>query len=65
MIHRFAFRDLSLEMSFVLIAMDAMNVVVTVITRGLLEEGKAHWIEGFLLLRVYVILAIGFYHLPG
>jgi Ca2+:H+ antiporter len=39
-------------------------VLATVITRDLLEEGKANWFEGFLLLGVYVILAIGFYHLP-
>jgi len=39
-------------------------VLATVITRELLEEGKANWFEGFLLLGVYAILAIGFFHLP-
>lgn len=40
-------------------------VLATLITRELIGDGKANWFEGFLLLGVYVILAIGFYHLPG
>lgn len=39
-------------------------VLATVITRELIQEGKSNWFEGFLLLGVYAILAIGFYHLP-
>lgn len=39
-------------------------VLATLITRELIGEGKSNWFEGFLLLGVYVILAIGFYHLP-
>ncbi|MCE9629518.1 MAG: calcium/proton exchanger [Planctomycetia bacterium] len=39
-------------------------VLATVITRDLIEDGKANWFEGFLLLGVYTILAIGFFHLP-
>jgi Ca2+:H+ antiporter len=39
-------------------------VLATIITRELIADGKANWFEGFLLLGVYVILAIGFYHLP-
>ena len=33
--------------------------------RIVIEDGKANWFEGFLLLGVYLILAIGFYHLPS
>jgi Ca2+:H+ antiporter len=40
-------------------------VLATIITRELIADGKANWFEGFLLLGVYGILAIGFYHLPG
>ncbi|RLS35816.1 MAG: calcium/proton exchanger [Planctomycetota bacterium] len=40
-------------------------VLATLITREIIEDGKANWFEGFLLLGVYVILAIGFFHLPG
>jgi Ca2+:H+ antiporter len=39
-------------------------VLATIITRELIDDGKANWFEGFLLLGVYLILAIGFYHLP-
>jgi Ca2+:H+ antiporter len=39
-------------------------VLATIITRELIADGKATWFEGFLLLGVYLILAIGFYHLP-
>ena len=40
-------------------------VLAALITRELIDEGKANWFEGFLLLSVYAILAIGFYHLPS
>jgi Ca2+:H+ antiporter len=39
-------------------------VLATIITRELIADGKANWFEGCLLLGVYLILAIGFYHLP-
>jgi Ca2+:H+ antiporter len=39
-------------------------VLATVITRELIQDGRATWFEGCLLLGVYVILAIGFFHLP-
>lgn len=39
-------------------------VLATVIARELIADGTANWFEGFLLLGVYLILAIGFYHLP-
>lgn len=39
-------------------------VLATLITRELIMDGKANWFEGALLVGVYVILAIGFFHLP-
>jgi Ca2+:H+ antiporter len=39
-------------------------VLATVITRELIQDGRANWFEGCLLLGVYLILAIGFFHLP-
>jgi len=39
-------------------------VLATLITRELIQDGKATWFEGCLLLGVYLILAIGFFHLP-
>ena len=29
------------------------------------QDGESHWMEGVMLLGVYVILALAFYHLPG
>jgi Ca2+:H+ antiporter len=40
-------------------------VLATVITRELIQDGRANWFEGCLLLGVYVILAIGFFNLPN
>lgn len=39
-------------------------VLATLVTRELIQDGKANWFEGVLLLAVYLILAIGFFHLP-
>jgi Ca2+:H+ antiporter len=39
-------------------------VLATIVTRALISDGKANWFEGVLLLGVYLILAIGFFHLP-
>ena len=40
-------------------------VLATVITRELIQDGRANWFEGVLLLAAYAILAIGFFHLPA
>ena len=29
------------------------------------QDGESHWMEGVMLLAVYVILGIAFYFLPG
>ena len=46
----------------------AMEVVAVIISIGVLslvsQDGECHWMEGALLLAVYVIIALAFYHLP-
>jgi Ca2+:H+ antiporter len=45
-----------------------MEVVAVVISIGVLAlvsmDGETHWMEGVMLLAVYAMLAIAFYHLP-
>ncbi|MFM7206499.1 MAG: calcium/proton exchanger [Planctomycetaceae bacterium] len=61
----FAGRLLGVPMDLAFTAFEVVAIVLaTLITRELIEDGKANWFEGFLLLGVYLILAIGFYHLP-
>jgi Ca2+:H+ antiporter len=42
----------------------AAIVLAVFVAREIVEEGKATWMEGTLLLATYLILAFGFYHLP-
>ena len=46
-----------LEAISVLLAMGVMALVA--------QDGESHWMEGVLLLGVYGILGLAFYHLPG
>lgn len=46
-----------LEMIAVLLAVGVMNLVS--------HDGESNWMEGVMLLGVYLILALAFYHLPG
>ena len=39
-------------------------VLAPVITRELVQDGKANWFEGVLLIATYIIIAIGYFHLP-
>jgi len=39
-------------------------VLAIIIAKEIINAGKATWIEGLVLLATYLILAIGFYHLP-
>ncbi|MBT4157984.1 MAG: calcium/proton exchanger [Planctomycetaceae bacterium] len=44
---------------------EVVSIVLTIIiAREVINAGKATWMEGFILLATYLILAIGFYHLP-
>ena len=33
------------------------------VTRAFTYDGESHWLEGVMILSVYVILGLGFYHL--
>ncbi len=39
-------------------------VIAVLINRSLMIDGESHWMEGVMLLGVYLILAIGFFFLP-
>jgi Ca2+:H+ antiporter len=45
-----------------------LEMIAVVIAVGVLalvcQDGESHWLEGAMLLAVYVILALAFYHLP-
>jgi Ca2+:H+ antiporter len=43
----------------------AAIVIAVLINRSLTADGETHWMEGVMLLGVYMILAIGFFYLPG
>jgi Ca2+:H+ antiporter len=45
-----------MEIAAIVIALFVLNMVC--------EDGESHWMEGVLLLAVYVILGLAFYHLP-
>ncbi len=61
----FAGRLMGQPMDLAFTAFEVVAIVLaTIITRELIGDGKANWFEGCLLLGVYLILAIGFYHLP-
>ena len=61
----FAGRLMGEPMDLAFTAFEVVAIVLaTIITRELIADGKSNWFEGFLLLGVYLILAIGFYHLP-
>ena len=42
----------------------AAIVIAVLINRSLTTDGETHWMEGVMLLGVYLILAIGFFFLP-
>ena len=53
----------SMNLSFSMFEV-ASIVLAIIISREIINAGKATWIEGLMLLATYLILAIGFYHLP-
>jgi Ca2+:H+ antiporter len=54
----------TLDLVFTMLEVVAVGVSVMVV--GLVAyDGRSNWMEGLLLLAVYVILGIAFYHLPG
>jgi len=45
--------------------LEMITLFLSVVILGMVcQDGQSHWMEGVLLLGVYVILALAFYHLP-
>jgi Ca2+:H+ antiporter len=53
-----------LDLHFTLLEVLALGASVIVVAL-VAADGRSHWMEGVLLLAVYVILALAFYHVPG
>ena len=54
------------ELDLIFSMLEVVAVAVSVMIVGLVAyDGQSNWMEGLLLLAVYVILGIAFYHLPG
>lgn len=52
-----------LDLHFTL--METLTVVLSVAVLALIvQDGESHWMEGVLLLAVYIIFGLAFYHLP-
>lgn len=53
-------------MDFHFTTMEVVAVVISIYVTSLVaQDGETHWMEGVLLLAVYVIIALAFFHLPG
>ncbi len=53
------------RMNLVFSMLEVMAIVVSVMVVGLVAfDGESNWLEGLLLLAVYLILAIAFFNLP-
>lgn len=45
--------------------MEVIAVVISIVAMAMVSgDGESHWLEGVMLLAVYAILALAFYHLP-
>jgi Ca2+:H+ antiporter len=53
-----------LELNFTVLEMLALGASVIVVAL-VATDGESHWMEGILLLAVYLILALAFYHFPS
>ncbi len=57
---------LGVEMNLLFTPVEVMAMVLTIIAiRNLTSDGRSTWIEGLMLLAVYLMLAIGFFYLPA
>jgi Ca2+:H+ antiporter len=46
--------------------LETVTIVIAVLVLALVcQDGETHWMEGVLMLGVYVIIALAFYNLPG
>jgi len=53
-------------MDLVFSPLEVVAVAVSVLVVGqIADDGKTHWMEGVLLLAVYVLLGLAFFNLPG
>ena len=58
-------RFIGQPMDLALTSFEVVSIVLaSVITRELVQDGKANWFEGVLLIATYIIIAIGYFHLP-
>jgi Ca2+:H+ antiporter len=53
-----------LDLHFTLLEVAAVLLSVFVVAL-VCHDGETHWLEGAMLLAVYVIFALAFYHLPA
>jgi len=45
--------------------MEIVSIVISLVVLNMVcQDGESHWMEGVLLLAVYIILGLAFYHLP-
>ena len=40
-------------------------VVAVLVTRQLIADGQSNWLEGLMLVAVYLMLGVGFFFLPS
>ena len=53
-----------LELHFTILEVLALAASVVIVAL-VAADGISHWIEGVMLLAIYIILALAFYHVPG
>ncbi|HEY2894763.1 MAG TPA: hypothetical protein VGJ16_11135, partial [Pirellulales bacterium] len=51
-----------LDLHFTLMEIVAVGISILVLAL-VAQDGQSHWLEGVMLLAVYIILALAFYHL--
>lgn len=46
--------------------MEVVAIVISILVLSMVaQDGESHWMEGVMLLAVYIMLGLAFYHLPG
>ncbi|BBL74282.1 calcium/proton exchanger [Methylomagnum ishizawai] len=62
----FAAPLLGTEMNLLFTPFEIVSIVLTtVVIRNIVTDGRSTWMEGLMLLAVYIMLGIGFYYLPA
>ena len=57
---------LGVDMNLLFTPVEVIAIIVTIVAiRNISTDGRSTWIEGLMLLAVYLMLAIGFYYLPA